>query len=457
MNKIARTAAGLALLVLLAAAAPASAEVRTVVLKSKRISVGPYQAVRGSELVKTPELDGFIVEMDARVVDENDQVIPQHEVMLHHLVFMNGGTPTAPRRDPACPGSRVGERFFGTSEELRALTLPEGYGYPIAAMDRWRMGWMLMNHLNDDRKAYIRYTVKVDTTPGLTPVKPYWLSVVTCDEGRDPQYSVPGGGAPGSTHKRRKAWTVPADGRIVAVGGHQHGGARSVTLLQKRCANRAIFSSRPTYGMPDDPVYAVKPLLHEPDPLNMSWWQSATGVAVKAGERLGVTSAYDGQYPRMRVMGIMHVYIAQGPVPAEPACAPMPADAKELGADFQGRSDPPYNRLTLARMGRDGYARPTDAPPGAFRSLPRGGRVSVSPLGFSPPKIVLPVGAALRWNFGDRKQHDVTVADGPRGFGSMPGRKGDSYRRRFDTPGTYKLFCSLHPVTMSQVVKVRPR
>ena len=40
----------------------------------------------------------------------------------------------------------VFQRFFGTSEELRPLTLPRGYGYPITARDRWRASWMVMNH-----------------------------------------------------------------------------------------------------------------------------------------------------------------------------------------------------------------------------------------------------------------------------------------------------------------------
>jgi len=41
--------------------------------------------------------------------------------------------------------------------------------------------------------------------------------------------------------------------------------------------------------------------------------------------------------------------------------------------------------------------------------------------------------------------HDVTVASGPRGF-SDRGR----FTQALDTPGTYELFCSLHPVSMTQ-------
>ena len=30
------------------------------------------------------------------------------------------------------------------------------------------------------------------------------------------------------------------------------------------------------------------------------------------------------------------------------------------------------------------------------------------------------------------------------------------YTRTLNTPGTYKLFCYLHPITMTQVISVRP-
>ena len=61
----------------------------------------------------------------------------------------------------------------------------------------------------------------------------------------------------------------------------------------------------------------------------------------------------------------------------------------------------------------------------------------------------------MRWQFRDLGLHDVTLASGPVGFASRWMRRGESYARRFDVPGTYRLFCSLHPVAMNQVVDVR--
>ena len=414
--------------------------------------VGPYQALKKSSAVKTPPVTGSIVRMDANVVDSSGKVIPQSQVMLHHLVFFNDGRPGARRRDGACPTHDVGERFYGTSEELRALTMPAGYGYRIDRREKWGTAWMLMNHTHQDRRAWIRYRVTVDTSRQLKPVKPYWVSIVPCVS--DPQFSVPGGGPGQSTSTRWVSWKVPFTGRIVAVGGHLHGGSRDLRLTQPRCAGRTLVVSHPTYGMPDNPVYQVFPLLHEPDPLNITWWQSATGVPVVKGEKLRLASDYDGQWPHMRVMGIDHVYVTPD-AHASRACTPLPADAQEPGPDWVGRPTPPHVELTLAAMGRDGYARPIDAPPGRVVSFNGAGSVRELGFGFHPSNISIPLGASVRWSFGDSTQHDVTLNNGPRGFAGPWSKKGRTWRYRFTVPGTYKLYCSLHPVYMSQVVRVR--
>jgi len=46
------------------------------------------------------------------------------------------------------------------------------------------------------------------------------------------------------------------------------------------------------------------------------------------------------------------------------------------------------------------------------------------------------------------------VASGPAGFAS-PSRAHGSFSYRFSRPGTYRLFCSLHPTEMTEIVTVR--
>ena len=426
---------------------------KTYVYRFGPHEIGPYQVAKGTDTVSPPPVDGAIVGMDTRLVTRRGAEVPQWQVMLHHIVYTDGG-PTGHRRDAACPRRPVYQRFFGTSEELRPLTLPRGYGYVTGKRHRWRASWMVMNHRSTNRDALLEYRVTVDTNPAIAPVVPFWLSVLPCRDSRDPQYSVPGGGEPGSTHYRGRSWTLPLSGRIVAIGGHLHGGARDLTVSQPRCGPRPIFTARPTYAPADDPLYAIKPLLHEPDPKSISWWQSATGWSTARDAPLRVTAAYDAERPHMRVMGIAHVYVAPGTAPAG-ACGPPPADGETLGAPFAGRTEPPQLDLTLATLGRDGVARPIDRPPGELVRRRGDTSVSVNRFAFAEPNLSIPRGSRITWRFGGATPHDATLASGPVGFGSPAAAGGRRWAHRFDTPGDYRIHCSLHPVYMSQYVRVR--
>jgi hypothetical protein len=246
---------------------------------------------------------------------------------------------------------------------------------------------------------------------------------------------------------------MPKAGRIVAVGGHLHGGSHELRLTQPACRNRTIALSDPTYAPKGDPLYRVHPVLHEPDPKSIDWHQWSDGWAIGRGDRLRVTATYDGTRPHMRVMGISHVYLApDGSV--RKGCAPAPGDTETLGPGFEGRDDPPAVRLMLAEWRGSGRAREIDRPSGRFARLDGDGRVLVDNFAFDPPLVSIPRGARLSWRFRDDFIHDATVVRGPRGFATATVRN-TSQRRRFTVPGEYRLYCSIHPVLMSQVVKVR--
>ena len=76
---------------------------------------------------------------------------------------------------------------------------------------------------------------------------------------------------------------------------------------------------------------------------------------------------------------------------------------------------------------------------------------------FSLRNLSVPLGARLRWRFHDRTPHNVTVASGPFGFASQNHARGRSTGQRLTRSGRYRLFCSLHPVQMTQTVLVRGR
>ena len=117
---------------------------------------------------------------------------------------------------------------------------------------------------------------------------------------------------------------------------------------------------------------------------------------------------------------------------------------KALGAEEITRS-----------LGPDGRAHTIDGPPGPVKVLKGSTNVLVHNYAFSKPKLSIPLGARITWRFPDSVSHDVTLANGPLGFSSLFSRAGRTYTQNFRRPGKYRLFCSLHPVVMHEVVDVR--
>jgi plastocyanin len=153
-------------------------------------------------------------------------------------------------------------------------------------------------------------------------------------------------------------------------------------------------------------------------------------------------------------MGISHVYLAADSS-VQRGCAPAPAHEHVIGPNFEnGRARPPAVKLTLAQWGGIGTARVIDRPTGAFTRLDGDASVLVEDFAFKPSLLSIPRGSALTWRFRDSYSHDATVVRGPQGFATRTVLN-KNQRFRFTVSGEYKLYCSIHPVLMAQVVKVR--
>jgi plastocyanin len=434
----------------------------TKTFRSNAIKVGPYEVKQqGFALdVPTPAVDGFITQMHTDIVDADGSQVPINRLMLHHIVFLNLGTKFGTKRDATCNRftgldskstlPNVGERFGGSGEERLRMRLPDGYGYPIKAKDRWAMTYMLMNHRNKTDTAYVQYTVTYDTAP-KKPVKPLWLDIKNCLS--DPVFDIPGGKKRGSTTRRSKTVTMPENGRIVAGGGHVHGGAKSMTLNRGGCE---LYKSKPTWGRRGHPFYKVKPVLHEPGPVNMSGFTSAEGFPVQRGEQLRLDANYDGEILHTRVMGIMVVFFAPDATAKPAKTCTRPSDLREYRGE-PGRANPPRFTVPLTGLTGSGKARKINAPPGARRKVKSGYTIGVGDRFFTRPNVSVKSGAVLNWRFFGEELHNLTVASGPRGFSSVNLNGNRKFRQKLRTPGTYKLFCGLHPVSMTQTVKVLPK
>jgi hypothetical protein len=448
---------------LLAPAAARADEVLTY--RYGPIAVGAYE-VNLRDLVTDlpkPQVDGYLTGMEANVVDAHGAPIPVSRVMLHHVVFANLGRRVGDRKDPMCDritllDSRTqypayAERFFGVGEERVAGRLPDGYGYPVKGDDRWMATWMLMNHRNRPDSVYLEYKVRYETRRALTPVQLLWFDVRNCSY--DPVYDVPGGGRPGSTATESTTWTMPFSARIVAALGHVHGGGKEVNVTQPDCGGRTLLRSRATWAFPRDPEYRVRPRVHEPGPIDMELINSRQGFPVAAGERLRLSSLYDAQLPHTRVMGIMGMYVARDPSVTRP-CGALPGDVQTIRDSRPGRARTPLIRVPINRRPAPGaVARPIARPPGD-PTWASGGPLEIRGLQVEPANAVVPQGATVRWRFWGSSLHTVTVAGGPEGFSSPNLSDGRTFDHRFTRAGTYRLYCSLHPVDMTSVVRVVP-
>ena len=443
----------LALLICLLVPAASHAAEQTFELRYGPVQVGGFHtAFPSPNRIRTPRRTGYVVRMSAQIVDSRGRRIALGHAMMHHVVFINNGHRGGVRRTGACTG-RDGEPFFGTGEENQRLILPRGYGYRVDARDRWRMVTMIMGHRLAPTKVWLEYRITMQTSKRLTPVKPLWLRGNGCDP--TSSYTVQGGGAPGSADVRSADWRMPISGRIVAAGAHLHGGAKALTVSQPRCGGRTLIDHRPRWGLEDDPVYRVRPLLHEPGPIATGYFLSRRGIPVRRHETLRVAGVYDGQLPHPAVMAITHVYIAHK-LEVPRGCPALPSDARIRWTRRRGRTRVAPLQVPLTGLDARGRPREISHAIGAADIAGDAATVSLTRSLFAPPNLSIAVGGVVTWRSLDAERHVVMLANGPRAVDSPLLRQGQSYTQRFDVPGTYNLFCYLHPVTMHQTLVVQP-
>ena len=443
----------LAAIAAMTALAPGTASAQTVTYRAGPFHMGGFETKLPKLQVRAPHRDGYITKMNATLHYADGRRVSIRRVMLHHIVFLNDGTPN---NEPggSCKG-RKGEPFFGTGEEREQLLLPAGYGYRVHAHDRWRMQTMLMSHSFQIHNVYVQYTFTF-TKKRLTPVRPFWIRANGCKT-TQPSYSVQQLSS-GVDHRTFR-WTVPMNGRIVAAGGHLHGGAEHMSLTQPGCKDRKLLDTDPLFGPRNDLVYRIRPILHEPGPVGTRFFQSKTGIPVRKGEKLDLQADYDARYARARVMSIMHVYVAYGPRPTSKPCAALPRDAREILLRRDGHlDDPPYVKIPFNTVGNDGKVHPLATLPGTPTAFDGPAKVTLIHNQFVPAKIEIPLNGSITWTFADRIGHNVLFANGPQVVGTPTLSGGVKYTSRgFLKPGTYQLFCYLHPVTMHQEVIVKDK
>jgi len=69
---------------------------------------------------------------------------------------------------------------------------------------------------------------------------------------------------------------------------------------------------------------------------------------------------------------------------------------------------------------------------------------------FSPMTLTVPAGTTVTWKNLDGEPHTVTSLDGRFRSGGLD--QNDTFKFKFDKPGTYKYVCSIHPKMLAAII-----
>jgi plastocyanin len=91
---------------------------------------------------------------------------------------------------------------------------------------------------------------------------------------------------------------------------------------------------------------------------------------------------------------------------------------------------------------------PLAEPTTASGAAPAPREVAISDFAFAPGTISVPAGSTITWTNHDEEPH-IVVSPGM--FKSPALDTDQRYSHRFDAPGSYKYFCSLHPMMTGEI------
>lgn len=101
---------------------------------------------------------------------------------------------------------------------------------------------------------------------------------------------------------------------------------------------------------------------------------------------------------------------------------------------------------------------------GAAASAQKPKQVEVADFYFGPTALTLKKGGSIVWKWAaaNTQPHDVHLKSGPKGLkkkGSYSTKTtavtNAQFKKAFDTPGTYKFICTIHPTQMKMTVTVK--
>ena len=224
------------------------------------------------------------------------------------------------------------------------------------------------------------------------------------------------------------------------AGGLGTLGSEQLAWLEKDVKH--LKSSTPIVVFAHIPLWSAYP--------EWGWGTDDSARALSYLKRFGSVSVLNGHIHQVmqKVEGHVTFHTAMSTAFPQPAPGTAPSPGPMRVPDDQLRKV-----LGLSRISFHDVNHPiaiTDVPlePAAIASS--AGDVSVDNFSFAPATAAVAVGANVTWTNRDDIPH--TVVSTEQKFKSPVLDTGERFSHRFDAPGTYKYFCSLHPKMTGEIV-----
>jgi 3',5'-cyclic-AMP phosphodiesterase len=224
------------------------------------------------------------------------------------------------------------------------------------------------------------------------------------------------------------------------AGGLGTLGDEQLAWLEKDVAH--LTSSTPIVVFAHIPLWSVYP--------EWGWGTDDSALALSYLKRFGSVSVLNGHIHQVmqKVEGHVTFHTAMSTAFPQPAPGTAPSPGPLTVPDDRLRT-----LLGLSRVSFHDVNHPiaiTDVP--LEPEMTKAGRseVSVDNFSFAPATATVNVGSTITWTNRDDIPH--TVVSTEQKFKSPALDTGEQFSHRFDTPGTYKYFCSIHPRMTGQIV-----
>jgi plastocyanin len=203
-----------------------------------------------------------------------------------------------------------------------------------------------------------------------------------------------------------------------------------------------LKSSTPIVVFAHIPLWSVYP--------EWGWATDDSTQALSYLRRFGSVSVLNGHIHQVmqKVEGHVTFHTAMSTAFPQPAPGSAPSPGPMKVSDDRLR-----HVLGLSRISLHGVDHPiaiTDVPLEAETSTAAAHDVVVDNFSFAPEAAAVPVGTTVTWTNRDEVPHNIVSTD--RQFKSPVLDTDEQFSYRFERPGAYRYFCSLHPKMTGRVV-----